>query len=181
MLKKILIALAAVLVVLVAVIATRPPTFSVSRSRTVAAAPSALYAQVADFHRWAAWSPWEHLDPAMQKTFDGAGAGATYAWKGNKQVGAGRMTITGMKPDAEVDIRLEFLEPFASTSETKFTFAPQAAGTLVTWTMSGHNNFMAKAFSMVMDMDKLIGGDFERGLASLDAVAAKAPEPAVAR
>jgi uncharacterized protein YndB with AHSA1/START domain len=176
MLMKILAAAVAVVAILAIVIATRPSTFSVTRSRTVAAPAAAVYAQVADFHRWAAWSPWERLDPAMQKTFSGppSGPGAIYAWKGNKQVGEGRMTITGATPDAQVAIRLEFIEPFAQVSDTTFTFAPQGAGTQVTWNMSGPQNFLSKAFSMVMDMDKMIGGDFERGLAGL-ATAAEAP------
>ena len=163
MLKKILIGAAAILAVLAVAIATRPDTFTVTRSRTLDAPPAAVYAQVADFHRWAAWSPWERLDPAMQKTF----GPNSYAWKGNKEVGEGRMTVTGATPDSRIDIKLEFFKPFASESDTSFTFAPAGQGTQVTWTMTGKHNFMSKAMCLVMDMDKMIGGDFERGLAGL--------------
>jgi len=173
MLKKIGIALAVLILALVLVIASRPATYRVTRSTTVSAPPAVAYAQVADFHRWDAWSPWAHLDPNMQTSFagpDGA-VGSSYAWKGNDQVGEGRMTIVETRPGEALGIRLEFLKPWQAVSSTRFEFSRAATGTRITWTMDGENNFVAKAFSLVTDMDKMIGSDFERGLVSLKKVA----------
>ena len=169
MLKKILIGVVAVLVVLAAVIATRPDTFTIHRAITIAAPPQIPFTLVNDFHAWAGWSPWEKLDPAMKKTFNGppAGPGAQYAWVGNDKVGEGRMTIASSKASDEIEIKLEFLKPWEATSQTLFSFKPAGAGTEVLWTMNGHNNFMAKAMCLFMDMDKMIGPDFERGLGQM--------------
>ena len=174
MLKKIAIALVLILVVLAGYVATRPADFRIVRSRTVAAAPDVVHAYVNDFHKWPEWSPWEKLDPAMKREYSGApsGTGAAYHWSGNDEVGEGHMTITDSRPPQSVTIRLEFLKPFAATSTTQFDFAPSGSGTNVTWAMAGHNNFMAKAFSAVMDMDKIVGADFEKGLAALDTATA---------
>jgi len=186
MLKKIGLAALGLLVVLAIVIATRPAHYKVARSAAVRAPASAVYAQVADFHRWEKWSPWEKLDPAMEKAYSGADGerGATYAWRGNDKVGEGRMTLLDARPGEAIAIRLEFVKPFASLCATAFQFSPEASGTQVTWTMEGDNDFFGKAFSLFLDMDKMIGGDFERGLASLKALAeAEQPAavPAVAR
>lgn len=173
MLKKIGIAVAVLVVLLIAVILTRPAEYTVVRSKTMAAPPATVYAQIADFHRWPQWSPWEHRDPAMKRDFSGApaGKGAVYSWVGNKDVGEGRMTITDARPDEQVAIRLEFVEPFASTSNTSFVLVPNPqGGTNVTWSMTGQNNFVTKAMSVFMSMDKMIGNDFEQGLAKLDSV-----------
>lgn len=169
MLKKLLLGLVVLIVALCGVIATRPATFTIQRSATFKATPDVPFALVNDFHQWGQWSPWEKLDPAQKKTFTGAaqGTGSSYAWEGNDKVGAGRMTIEESKPNELVRLKLEFLKPFASTSDTRFTFAPAADGVTVTWTMAGENNFMSKAFSMVMDMDAMVGKDFETGLATL--------------
>jgi hypothetical protein len=174
MLKKIALALLLVLVVLAGYVATRPADFRIVRSRTVAAPPDVVHAYVSDFHKWPEWSPWEKLDPAMKREYSGAasGTGAAYHWSGNSDVGEGQMTITDSRPPQSVTIRLEFLKPFAATNTTQFDFAPSGSGTIVTWAMNGHNNFMAKAFSAVMDMDKMVGGDFEKGLAGLDSATA---------
>jgi len=184
MLKKIGLAVVALLVVLAVVVATRPSHYRIVRSASIKAPAPAVYAQLVDFHRWEAWSPWEKLDPGMQKVFSGPDglAGASYAWKGNDKVGEGRMTLTDARPEA-IAIRLEFLKPMASVSVTTFLLAPEVAATQVTWTMEGDNDFIGKAFCMVMDMDKMVGGDFERGLASLKTVAEQqtAAVPAVAR
>src|SRR5262249_7146798 len=139
-------------------------------------------AQVNDFHAWPAWSPWEKLDPQMKKTFEGpaSGVGAKYAWTGNDKVGEGRMTIEKSEKPSTVGIKLEFLKPFEATNATTFTFAPTAKGSKVTWAMDGENNFMAKAASLFMDMDKMIGGDFERGLTAMKTAAESAPKPAPA-
>jgi len=185
MFKKLLIGLVVVLAVLAGVISTRPDTFSVERSAMVQAAPEFAFAQVNDFHGWGAWSPWDKMDPSMKRTYEGAasGVGAMYSWVGNDKVGEGRMTIEESKQNELVRIKLDFIKPFASTSTTTFTFKPAAEGTQVTWRMEGKNNFVSKAFSMFMNMDKMVGGDFERGLASMKtasetaaAVAKKAAE-----
>ena len=174
MLKKIAIVVAVILVALVAYVATRPADFRIVRSRTVAASPEVVHAYVNDFHKWPQWSPWEKLDPAMKREHSGApaGPGAAYHWSGNNDVGEGTMTITDSRPPQSVTIRLEFLKPFAATSTAQFDFAPSGSGTNVTWAMNGHNNFMAKAFSAFMDMDKMVGADFEKGLAALDTATA---------
>jgi hypothetical protein len=169
MLKKILIGLAVAVAVLAGIISTGPSEFSVQRSATIQAPPDIAFAMVNDFQRWNEWSPWDKLDPNMKRNFTGAKAGldAIYEWSGNDDVGEGRMTILESKANELVRIRLEFIKPFASTSTTQFAFATEGTGTKVTWTMSGKNDFIGKAFSLVMDMDEMIGKDFEKGLASM--------------
>ena len=169
MIKKILIGLAVIIVVLVVIIALQPSHYTVERSATMNAPAGAVFAQVNDFHRWNAWSPWAKLDPAMKQKFEGApaGTGAVYTWAGNKDVGEGRMTITESHPGDLIKIKLEFIKPFAATNATDFAFKPQGNQTTVTWTMSGDKNFIAKAFGIFMNMDKMVGGDFEKGLAQL--------------
>ena len=173
MLVKILIGLALLVVLLVVVIAVQPSEFRITRTATVAAPPSAVFAQVNDFHKWEAWSPWAKLDPAVRNTFEGApaGPGAVFAWAGNNKVGEGRMTITESRPNELVRIKLEFMKPFAATNTAEFTFKPEGDRTAVTWSMFGHNNFMGKAVCLVMNMDKTLGGEFDKGLAAMKSVA----------
>lgn len=178
MIKKTAVVLAVVLAAFLAFVSMQPADFRITRARTLAAPPDVVYAYVNDFHNWPQWSPWEKLDPTMTREIAGApaGTGATYYWKGNSEVGEGRMTITDTVPAKSVTIRLEFLKPFEATNTTVFEFAPSGTGTNVTWTMSGHNNFVSKVFCVFMNMDKMVGGDFERGLSNLDqATAAKKP------
>lgn len=172
MLKKILIGLAAVLAVFAVIVALQPSEFKVTQTANISASPSVVFAQVNDFHHWAAWSPWERLDPQMQRSYEGApaGTGAVYGWVGNKDVGEGRMTIIDSRPSELIKINLEFIKPFAATSLTEFAFLPVNDQTQVTWTMTGKNNFIAKAMCMFMDMDEMVGKDFEKGLAQLKAV-----------
>jgi hypothetical protein len=127
---------------------------------------------VNDFHKWEAWNPWARLDPAMKHAYAGApaGTGAVYTWAGNREVGAGRMTMTESRPSDLIRIKLEFLTPFAATSTAEFTFKPEGDRTVVTWSMVGRNNFVAKAIHLVMDMDKMVGGNFEKGLADMKSV-----------
>ena len=182
MLKKILIGVGAAFALLLFVISLQPATFHVERSISISSSPEAAFAQVNDFHAWSAWSPWEKMDPGMKRTYDGApaGLGAKYAWVGNKQVGEGRMTIVQSEP-AKVAIKLEFLKPFAATNTATFTFVKTPTGNTTTWAMDGNNNFISKAFHLVMDMDKMIGPDFEKGLAGIKAAAEAAPAaPSVA-
>lgn len=170
------------ILVLVVIVALQPAKFSVSRSATIAAPPELVFAQVNDFRRWDAWSPWAKLDPAMKTSFSGpeSGAGAVYEWQGNDDVGEGRMTLTTSTPSTHIRIKLEFIKPFPATNDTEFTFTGDGQVTLVAWTMSGEHNFMGKAFCLVMNMDKMVGGDFEKGLAQLKAVVeAQLAPPAV--
>jgi uncharacterized protein YndB with AHSA1/START domain len=180
MLKKIALALVLILAAFAAFVATRPAEFSISRTRTLSAPPAVVHTYVSDFKKWPEWSPWEKLDLAMKRELSGAsaGPGAVYFWSGNDKVGEGRMTITDSQPPKSVTIRLEFLKPFAATNTTVFDFTPSGTGTAVAWTMTGRNNFVAKAMCVFMDMDKMVGPDFEKGLAQLDsATAAAAKQP----
>jgi hypothetical protein len=177
MLTTILIILAAIVVVFIIVVALRPADFRITRSATIVAPAPAVFAQVNDLHRWDAWSPWAKIDPAMKKTYEGpaAGAGASYAWSGNNKAGEGRMTITESRPSELIRLKLEFVRPFAATNAVEFSFQPTGNQTAVTWDMTGHNNFMAKAFCLFVNMDRMVGGEFEKGLAQLKAVAEGAP------
>ena len=183
MAKKALISVAAVLAILLVAILTRPADFRIERRASIAAPPELVFAQVNDFHQWLAWSPWDKLDPAMKRTYGGpaSGDGATYAWLGNEKVGEGKMTITQATASSRVAITLEFIAPFRTTNQTEFTFTPRGPGTEVVWAMTGQRGFMEKAFSLVMDMDKMVGPDFERGLAAMktaaEAEAAKRAAP----
>jgi hypothetical protein len=138
----------------------------------MAAPPDVVFAQVNDFHRWDGWSPWAKLDPNMKQEYSGpaAGEGAVNKWMGNDDVGEGQMTIVESKPAERIRIKLEFLKPFEQSSITVFDFKGDAKQTKVTWIMEGDNNFMGKAMSLVMDMDKMVGKDFEKGLGQLKAV-----------
>jgi hypothetical protein len=181
--KKILVGVAVALLILAAVIGFQPARFRVTRSVTIAAAPADAFAQVSDFHNWDAWSPWAKLDPAMKTTYDGpaSGTGAVYRWTGDRKVGEGSMTILESVPATRVRIRLEFIKPFASVADTAFDFAPAGSGTTVTWTMSGESGFVSKAFCLFTGgMDKLIGPDFEKGLAQMKTVVEKKAPPAPA-
>jgi hypothetical protein len=172
MLKKILVAIAVIIVAFLIIVALQPSDFRVTRSANVMAPPAAVFDQVNDFHKWEAWNPWGKLDPAMKQSYEGApaGTGAVYKWKGNNQVGEGSMTITESRPNDLIWIKLEFVKPFASTADTEFTFKPQGNQTAVTWSMSGKNNFLAKAMCLFMSMDKMIGGQFEKGLADMKSI-----------
>ncbi len=169
MLRKVLIGFAALIVVLLVVIATRPSTYRVERSTRIAAPPDVVFGLVNDFHAWDRWSPWAKLDPTMKTTYGGppSGVGATYAWTGNAKVGEGNMRITESRPAQEVGIRLEFIKPMPGVSQTEFSFRPESGGTQVSWVMSGTNNFLGKAFTLFADMDAMIGKDFEKGLAAM--------------
>jgi hypothetical protein len=158
--------------VLVAIfIATRPSEVRVERSTTIQAPAATVLGVVADFHQWSAWSPWAKLDPAQKEEFSGAasGVGAKYHWKGNDKVGEGRMEITSVTP-TQVKLALEFLQPFHSLNEVDFTATPAGDGVTFTWGMTAHQDFMGKAFGVFMDMDKMVGKDFERGLSQLKSV-----------
>jgi hypothetical protein len=172
MFQVILLALIAIAVVFAAIVAIQPSEFHVVRTTTISAPASAVFAQVNDFHKWETWNPWGKIDPAMKQTYEGAssGTGAIYAWTGNAQVGEGRMTLTESRPSDLIKIKLEFLKPFASTSLAEFTFKAEGDQTVVTWSMIGQCNFIAKAVHLFVSMDKMIGSQFEKGLATMKAI-----------
>lgn len=169
----ILAAIAVLVILLVVVIAGRPDEFKVTRAATISAPPEKIFPHVNDLYAWEAWSPWAKLDPNAKNSFAGpaAGVGAAMAWDGNKKVGAGRMTITTSRANELVGLKLEFLRPFKATNTAEFTFKSGGHQTAVTWSMSGQSNFFFKVFGLFMDCDKMVGKDFEKGLASLKSVA----------
>lgn len=146
--------------------------YRVSRSTSIAADPALVHRLVNDLREWQAWSPWEGLDPDLERSYSGppAGVGAQYAWSGNRRAGRGSMEVTGSTPE-RVDVTLTFLKPFRSTSAVTFALDSVGEGTDVTWSMTGEQKGVAAAFGKVVPMDRLIGKDFERGLAQLKAVA----------
>ena len=169
MIRKVLIGFAVVIVGLVVLIATRHSSYRVERSTRIAAPPDVVFALVNDFHAWDRWSPWARLDPNMKVTYGGppAGVGATYAWAGDSKVGEGNMRITESRPAQKVGIRLEFLKPMPAVNQTDFTFRPDAAGTQVSWSVTGPLDFMGKAMDLFAGMDTMIGKDFEKGLSAM--------------
>lgn len=171
--------LVAAIAIFAVVVAMQPADYKVVRTASIGASPDKVFAQVNDFHKWEAWSPWAKIDPAAKYTYDGptAGIGAIFTWAGNKQVGEGRMTVTESRPTDLIRIKLEFIKPFPSDCLTEFSFKPEGNNTIVTWAMSGTKNFMSKAVCMFMNMDKMVGGDFEKGLASMKTVAETALKP----
>jgi hypothetical protein len=146
--------------------------FDIARSTTIRATPGAVHAFVNDFHQWPVWSPWEEVDPALKRSYSGAdsGVGAHYAWSGNRRAGSGSMEITSSTPEA-IDVRLSFLKPWKATNDVTFTFVPVGEGTQVTWRMTGEQKGVAAVFGKVINMDKLLGKDFDKGLARLKATA----------
>jgi len=179
MLLTIIAVLVAAIAALLIFAATRPATFTVQRSAVIAAQPARIFPYLDDFHRWSAWSPWEKIDPELRRTFSGAasGPGAVYAWVGNKKVGEGRMEILESDPPSRLRIQLDFIKPFAVRNDTVFTLSPAGGGTQVTWAMHGSRNFIFKLMGIFMNMDRLIGADFERGLANLQAATEVEPAP----
>jgi uncharacterized protein YndB with AHSA1/START domain len=183
MLRKIAIAALLAIVVFIAVVVSRPSHFHVERSARMAAPPDVVFSFINDFHRWPSWSPWEKLDPGMKREYSGAeqGKGAAYEWSGNDEVGRGSMRIIESQPPNTVAITLEFKEPWQATNATLFHIGPDADGSRVTWGMDGENGFMFKAVGLFMDMDEMVGKDFEAGLDNLARIveaAAKQGTPA---
>ena len=178
MLKKILLGLAAIIAAFLAIVAVQPANFRITRAVTITAPPETVFAQVNDFHKWEAWSPWAKIDPAMKTTYSGSatGAGSVYTWIGNNDVGEGKMAITASHPSEHIAIDLEFIKPFAAKNVTELVFKPDGDKTNVTWSMTGKNNFMMKGFGLLMNMDKLVGDDFEKGLAQMKTVVESAPK-----
>lgn len=174
MIKTIFIVVILAIVALLAYAATRPNSFRLERQTVIKAPPEKVFANLVDFNKWGAWSPWEKLDPQMKRSHSGAasGKGASYAWAGDK-VGAGRMEILDATPSSSVKIKLDFTKPFEAHNRVDFTLVPQGDSTQVTWAMYGPMAFINKLFGVFMSMDKMVGKDFEAGLADLKAVSEK--------
>jgi len=162
-----LILFAILVVCLVA--ASRPSEFRIERSLEISASPTAIHPLIDDLHNWTKWSPWEGLDPDLRREYLGepSGKGAIYTWTGNGKAGAGRMTILSSEPGRSTHLRLEFFRPFKAVNTTTFRLEPTTKGTNVSWTMEGNNGFLLKLFGLLLDTEKLVGKDFEKGLASL--------------
>jgi hypothetical protein len=173
MINTILIVVAVVVVLFIVVVALRPSDFRVTRSATISAPAEDVFAQVNDLHKWEAWSPWARLDPAAKQSYAGppAGTGASFSWAGNNKIGEGSMTITESRPAELVRFRLDFLKPFKGTNIAEFTFKADADQTAVNWSMTGKYNFMAKAVGLFINCDKMIGCQFDKGLATLKSLA----------
>jgi uncharacterized protein YndB with AHSA1/START domain len=165
----------AIIIILLGVVlgiaASKPNEFIVRRATRIRATPEKIFPQINDFHNWASWSPWEKMDPTMTRTFSGApsGPGAVYEWEGNSKVGKGRMEITDTAAPRRVVIKLDFMKPFTAHNVAEFTLEPQTDATDVTWTMRGPSPFITKVMGVFMNMDKLIGRDFDAGLANMKA------------
>jgi uncharacterized protein YndB with AHSA1/START domain len=173
--KTVLIVVAVLVAGVLVFAATRPNDFAVQRSVSIKAPPEKIYPMLVDFRQWPTWSPWEKLDPEMKRTLSGPanGPGATYAWQGSSKVGAGRMEIKEVAAPSKVSIQLDFIKPFEGHNITDFTLAPRGDGTEVTWLMHGPAPFVSKLMGVFVDMDKMIGKDFETGLANLKAASEK--------
>jgi uncharacterized protein YndB with AHSA1/START domain len=171
-LPYVLAAFAVVFVIVLVLAAFQPADFRIVRSTVINAPAAAVFPRVNDLHRFQEWSPWAKLDPGMKSTFAGppAGSGAVSAWDGNKKVGAGRMTITESQAPELIRMRLEFLRPFKATNLVEFVFRDADNGAAVEWAMTGRNNFGSRIFCLFMNMDRLVGRDFEKGLAQLKAL-----------
>ncbi len=168
----ILIVIAIAVIIFFIVAAMQPSEFRVTRTGTVSAPASAVFAHVNDLQKWNAWSPWAKLDPEAKNSFEGpvSGTGAIMRWSGNNKVGQGSMTIVESRPDDFIRFKLEFLKPFVATNTAEFTFNSEDDRTLVTWTMYGKSNFINKAVGLIMNCEKMVGGQFEKGLASLKSI-----------
>ena len=165
------IAIAAVLILA----ATKPTTLRVQRSVSINAPPERIFSLISDFHQWVTWSPYEQKDPAMKRTYSGTerGRGAVYAWDGDKNVGSGRMEILDVSAPSKIVIKLDFFKPFEGHNTAEFTMLPQGDGTHVTWLMHGPANFMSRLIQVFMNLDNMIGKDFEAGLANLKTLTEK--------
>ena len=175
--KKIAISIAIVAAVAIAAVllfaATKPDTFQVQRATTIKAPPEVIFPLINDYRNWATWSPYEKKDPAMKKTYSGAprGKGAVYEWEGNKNVGKGRMEIVDAVPPFKVTIKLDFSEPFEAHNSVEFTLTRQGDSTRVAWEMQGPASYVSKVMQVFVDMDRMVGADFEAGLARLRTLA----------
>ena len=176
---EVVVIIAVVLAIIIAIVlvlaATKPDTFRIERQASIHAPAEKIFPLIADFHQWLNWSPWEGRDPALKRTYSGAdrGKGAIYAWDGNKNIGSGRMEILEASAPSKIVIKLDFLKPFEAHNIAEFTMLPQGGATDVNWVMHGPASFMTKVMHTVMNIDRMVGRDFETGLANLRAAAEK--------
>jgi uncharacterized protein YndB with AHSA1/START domain len=177
MIKKIGIAVVVLLAALLIYAATQPDTFRIQRATSIKAPPEKIFAVLNDFLRWEAWSPWEKKDPAMKRTFSAvtSGKGAVYAWEGNRDVGQGRMEIAESVAPSKVAIKLDFVKPFETHNIVEFTLEPKGDSTHVIWTMHGPMPYISKLITVFVNMDSMVGKDFETGLANLKAITENLP------
>lgn len=175
MIKTIVIVVVVLIAAVLILAATKPDTFRVQRAASVRAPPEKVFALINDFNRWGDWSPWEKKDPALKRTYGAAtsGKGAVYEWEGNKDVGQGRMEIAESVPPSKVTIKLDFVKPFEAHNMVEFTLEPKGDATNVTWAMQGDTPYFAKIIHVFINMDSMVGKDFETGLANLKAAAEK--------
>ncbi len=176
MIKQLLLVVLGIITVILIRATFISDAFRVERSITIKAPPEKIFGLINDFHNFGQWSPWEHLDPNMQRSITGpaTGKGAVYEWSGNSKAGAGRMEILESTPSSRILIKLDFIKPIAGTNTSEYTITPQSDGTKVTWAMYGPTPFISKVMQVFVTMDKMIGGDFESGLATMKTVAEKA-------
>lgn len=172
MIKIIVLVIVGVIVALLGYAATKPDMFYVQRSATVNAPPEKIFVYLNDFRNFSFWSPYEKLDPAMKRSYSGAsnGKGAVYEWEGNKKAGKGRMEIIGAASASKVTINLDFVKPFEAHNIVDFTLQSTGDSTKVTWAMHGPNSYLAKLVHVFVDMDSMVGKDFEAGLANLKVI-----------
>jgi len=175
MLTKILIAVAVVIAGILIYAATLPDSFRIERSAVIKAQPEKVFAQINEFKSWTAWSPWERIDPALKRSYSGPekGKGAAYAWEGNKDVGSGRMEIAESIAPSKVTIKLDFLKPFEAHNTTEFTIVRQGDASSVNWAMFGPSPYVSKLMGIFFNMDRMVGGQFEQGLANLKSISEK--------
>lgn len=175
MLKTVVIVLVVAVAAILGYAATRPDAFRVERAASIKAPPEKIFPLINDFHKWAGWSPWEKMDPAMKRTHSGAaeGKGAAYAWEGNSKVGEGRMEVLESAPPSRIVIKLDFIKPIEGHNTAEYTLVPKGDTTEVTWAMYGPSPFISKVMQVFVSMDSMIGKDFEAGLASMKALAEK--------
>jgi hypothetical protein len=186
MVKRIALVVVALVAGVLAYAAARPGSFHVERTATIDAAPDRIFPLVNDFHTWSSWSSYEQVDPAMKRTYSGAanGKGAVYEWAGNNMIGEGRMEITDASHPSRVTIKLDFIKPLEGHNIAQFTMVPaadKAGATTVTWTMDGPTPYVGKLIGVFVNMDTMIGGEFETGLANLKAIAERSSDDHAAR
>ena len=163
------VVLAIAIAIILIVAATKPNTFSIQRATIVKAPPERIFPLINDFHQWGTWSPYENKDPAMKRSYSGAasGQGAVYTWEGNKNVGSGRMEILDASAPSKIVIKLDFFTPFEGHNTAEFTMLPHGDATNLTWLMHGPLPFMGKIMHVFINVDRMVGKDFEAGLINL--------------
>jgi carbon monoxide dehydrogenase subunit G len=169
----ILVVIAVAIIVLLFNASRRPDTFRLERSISIQAPAEKVFQLINNFHQWVLWSPWEHIDPAMKKSYSGPadGKGTIYAWEGNSKIGSGRMEILQSTPLSKILIKLDFFKPFKAHNTAEFTLVEKGESTVVTWAMYGDCNLMSKVMQQFCSMEKMVGPSFEKGLDTMKGIA----------